>query len=151
MGRIAVCCSLFIFLCPSSLFAHGTKYEILGEGVIGVKAMFDTGDPMAESKAIIFAPGSSEPYLETVTDKNGILCFKPDKPGTWIIQVREISGHGMRINLPVNKSLVVSDATKNPASGTTCIQKVIMALCVLAGFAGTALYFKRVRQADAHI
>lgn len=131
---------------PGTLFSHGVKYEIISHGLIGVKAMYDTGQPMTDSKTLIFSPGETKPWLETVTDKNGTVCFKPDEPGTWIIQVREKMGHGMRINLTVDESFAISDEQKKTTSYTKISRKVIIAVCVVWGFIGTALYFKSKRK-----
>ncbi len=139
-------CFLASVLCPLIIHAHGTEYQLIHEGVVGVKAMFDTGVPMADSKVLVFRPGETSPCFQTVTDSKGIVCFRPDTPGTWILQVREKSGHGMRINLDIDKTLSISQGSSGPSGGTTYIQKLIMAVCVVWGFIGTALYFKRKKK-----
>jgi nickel transport protein len=128
---------IFIFF---PLFAHGTKYEIIPEKAIGIKAMYDTGEPMANAKVLIFAPDETKVTQTTESDSNGVFYLTPDRAGTWTMQVRDRGGHGMRINLPVDESMRPGTAQKS--SGMTFIQKVIAALCVVWGCIGTALYFK---------
>lgn len=123
------------------LFAHGTKYEILPEKVIGIKAMYDTGEPMANAKVRIFAPDETKASCTTESDSNGVFYLTPDRAGTWTMQVRDRGGHGMRINLPVDESMRLTQA--RTGSGINYIQKVIAALCIVWGCIGTALYFKR--------
>ncbi|RKX78350.1 MAG: hypothetical protein DRP87_06520 [Spirochaetes bacterium] len=120
-------------------FTHGTKYELLTDGIIGVKAMYDTGEVMADARVLIFAPGEAEASIITRTDSRGIVCFKPDKSGTWVLQVLEDTGHGMRINLKVDEALTLAEGV-NKSAGFTWLQKAVLALCVVWGFTGTALF-----------
>lgn len=122
-------------------FAHGTKYEILPGGIIGIRAMFDTGEPMANARVLIFAPGETEVKQRTVTDEDGIFCLVPDKSGTWAVQVRAKGGHGMRINLDIDSSMAFGSGRETEISGPTFGQKIIMAVCFVWGCVGTALFF----------
>lgn len=124
-----------------SSFGHGTKYEILRNNTIGIKAMFDTGDPMVSAKVLIFAPDETKATYTALTDSNGVFYFTPDKAGTWAMQVRDKGGHGMRINLEVNESMVLTSGQKL-SNTMSYFQKILMALCVIWGCIGTALYFK---------
>jgi hypothetical protein len=132
---------LWLLLAAPSLYSHGTKYEIINSGKIGVKAMYETGDAMSGANVLVFPPGSSASAASIRTDKNGVFYFTPDAPGTWIFQVRDTSGHGMRINLQIDESLSVKGGDQ-PGSGLNIIQKVIMALSIVWGAIGTAFYFK---------
>ena len=130
-----------IFLAVPSLYSHGTKYEIVNSGKIGVKAMYDSGDAIADADVLLFPPGSSASGASIKTDKTGVFYFTPDKPGTWTFQVRDTSGHGMRINLQIDESLSVNGKTKL-GSGHKMVQKIVMSLSIIWGAIGTALYFK---------
>ena len=132
---------LSLLLWTTLIYAHGTEYEVLSDGVIGIKASFDTGEVIADSRVLIFAPGEQEPTFETKTDGNGIVCFAPDRSGIWVLQIRHESGHGMRINFEVDDSmrLHVSDGASFKKLSTG--QRIAMAACVAFGFIGTALYF----------
>ena len=138
--------SAVIFLVAAAsfpLFGHGTEYEIVSRGMIGVRTAFDTGEPMANAKVLVFAPGETKATTETTTDGNGIVCFVPDRAGTWVLQVRAEGGHGMRINLQVNEEMIVDTGGKNTSFSLSIIQKLVMAVCVCWGLIGTALFFRR--------
>lgn len=130
-----------LFFMSSIAFAHGTKYEIIEPRTITIKAMFDTGTPMSGSKVLVFRPGATKSFKSISTDDNGIFLITPDAPGIWTFQVRDKSGHGMRINLDIDDSLKIKGNSRT--GGINYIQKTIMALTVVWGFIGTALYFKR--------
>lgn len=140
--RNLCCFMLFALACPS-LFGHGTEYEILSEGVIGIKAAFDTGEVFSHARVLIFEPGESQVTYETMTDRNGVVCFAPDRTGVWILQVRGTEGHGLRINLEVTEDMLAAD--RNGFGRLSLLQKLVMALAVIWGLAGTALFFLRRR------
>ena len=134
---------LFILINIISVFAHGTDYEVYTNGIVGIKAMYDTGVVMENSSVLIFAPNEVDVFLETVTDKNGFVCFKPDRSGTWILQVRGDGVHGMRINLNIDENMLIMKEEDNSAE---YVQKIIMAICVVFGLIGTALFFKTKKE-----
>ena len=134
---------LFILISIISVFAHGTDYEVYTNGIVGIKAMYDTGVVMENSSVLIFAPNEADVFIETVTDKNGFVCFKPDRPGTWILQVRGDGVHGMRINLNIDENMLIMKEEDNSAE---YVQKIIMAICVVFGLIGTALFFKTKKE-----
>ena len=138
---LIVCVSIGL-LSPAASFAHGTEYQLLDGGVVGVRASFDTGQPMADAPVLIFAPGESRAQLTTVTDSRGVVCFAPDRTGTWVLQVRAQGGHGLRVNLEVDESMLAS-STLRGAGGFTTWQKLVMAACVIWAFVATALFFRR--------
>lgn len=131
---------LLMALTPK-LMAHGSDYEILKKGVMGVRMYFHSGVPLGDARVLIFAPGETKKYQETRSDRRGIVTFSPDRTGTWILQVREKSGHGMRINLPVKEGMI-PEKTENTGS-LSSLQKTVMALSIIWGLVGTALFFSR--------
>jgi nickel transport protein len=132
---------MIILILAMAAYSHGTKYEIVKSGKIGIKAMFDTGEPMSDADVLVFPPGATSASVTEKADVKGLFYFTPDRPGTWTLQVRDKTGHGMRINLEIDETLSVKgDLQTN--YGLNTIQKVIMALCVIWGATGTALYFK---------
>lgn len=137
VGPLSVALFLLVI---SPLFGHGTQYELLEGGVIGVRAAFDSGVPMAEAPVLIFAPGQAEPEMTARTDRRGVVCFVPDRPGTWVLQVRAEGGHGLRINLEVEESLLTGAGAGS--GGFSIWQKLLMAACVVWGFLATALFFR---------
>jgi nickel transport protein len=138
-------CVLIHLLGAAPASAHGTEYEILEGGVVSVRATFDTGQPIANSPVLIFAPGESQVQLTTTTDRRGVVCFAPDRAGVWILQVRAEGGHGLRVNLPVDESLLAASTTRG-TGGFSTWQKLVMAVCVLWGFVATALFFHRRKE-----
>jgi nickel transport protein len=138
----------FVLICllnPTPAAAHGAEYELLEGGVVGVRAAYDTGQPMANAPVLIFAPGENQAGLTTTTDRRGVVCFAPDRAGVWVLQVRAEGGHGLRVNLEVEESMLAA-ATSRSAGPFSTWQKLVMALCVLWGFAATALFFSRRRR-----
>ena len=133
--------ALLLFLAALPLYSHGTKYEIVKSGEIGVRAMYDTGEVMAFADVLVFPPGSSASTASIKTDEKGVFLFNPDTPGTWTFQVRDNSGHGMRINLQIDESLSLKSGGAS-GSGLNTLQKLVMALSIVWGAIGTALYFK---------
>lgn len=138
-------CVLFSLLSAAPVLAHGTEWELLDGGVVGVRATFDTGQPMANAPVLIFAPGESQVQLTTTTDSRGVVCFAPDRAGVWVLQVRAEGGHGLRANLEVGESMLAAPTAKG-AGGFSTWQKLLMAVCVIWGFAATALFFSRRRE-----
>lgn len=141
-------CWVLVGLCVLSAapaFGHGTEWELLDGGVVGVRATFDTGQPMANAPVLIFAPGESQVQLTTTTDSRGVVCFAPDRAGVWVLQVRAEGGHGLRANLEVGESMLAAPTAKG-AGGFSTWQKLLMAVCVIWGFAATALFFSRRRE-----
>jgi len=139
--------AFFVFVCllsAASASAHGAEYELLDGGVVGVRATFDTGQPMADAPVLIFAPGESEARMTATTDPRGVVCFAPDRAGVWVLQVRAEGGHGLRVNLEVEESMLAASTAGNPGGFSTW-QKLVMAVCVLWGFLATALFFRRRR------
>lgn len=135
---------MIIFCLTDGAYSHGTKYEIVKSGKIGIKAMFDTGEAMSNADVLVFPPGAATFSVTEKSDEKGVFYITPDKPGTWTLQVRDNTGHGMRINLEIDESLSVKEDSQT-GSGLNTVQKVIMALCVVWGAMGTALYFKGKR------
>ena len=141
--RCAIAPLIFLSLAclPRIAAAHGTQYEIMKDGVVGVKAMYDSGQPMANAKTLIYAPDTTSPAFETRTDPNGIVCFHPDRPGTWVLQVRATGGHGMRVNMEIDDGMTLT-AEETGIHALTSMQKLVMTACVIWGFVGTAFFFK---------
>jgi len=137
--------ALLVMLFSAAVLAHGTKYEILKNKELRIKASFDTGEPMAGAEVLIFAPETMKPESKTLTDNDGVFLFTPDKSGVWILQVRDRAGHGMRINLDIDDSLSIS-GEQSMSGGVSLLQKLVMAFCVVLGFTGIALYFKGKRE-----
>ncbi len=137
---------LAVFWSPVIVFAHGAEIEYKTSNSIEVIAKFDSGEPMAESQVLVYAPNNmTAPWLAGTCSSNGLFSFTPDASisGTWDIQVHQ-AGHGHMIHIEIKDNAIVSGSSSGYSTG----QIIIMSVCVIWGVIGTALYFKR-RKADA--
>jgi nickel transport protein len=128
---------------PMQVYAHGARIEYTSSTEIEIVAKYDTGEPMGGAQVMVYAPDDpSTPWLTGVCDDEGRFTFVPDstKPGTWDVQVRQ-AGHGDMVHIPVGEGAVVAGSS----GGYSVLQIVLMAVCVVWGIAGTALYFSRRR------
>ena len=149
--------SLVLLLGVSSLlgaplaFGHGALVEYAFTTGITIQAQYDTGDPMPEAQVTVYAPDNpAKPWLRAVSDGQGRFSFvpDPDKPGVWTVQSR-LAGHGAMVHIPVEPGNGVDSAVgpgAMPASaGLSAMQRLLMALSIVWGFVGTALFFSRRR------
>ena len=128
---------------PLVAHAHGVSIEYTSNVEVEVVARYDTGGPMAGAQVVVYAPDDpGTPWLTGTCDDDGRFTFTPDssKLGTWDVQVR-LAGHGGMIHIPVGEGTVGTGGT----GGYSVAQIVVMAVCVIWGIAGTALYFMRKR------
>ncbi|MBE0431174.1 MAG: carboxypeptidase regulatory-like domain-containing protein [Dehalococcoidia bacterium] len=126
------------------IHAHGVRIHHTVDVVVEITAAYDSGEPMAGAQVSVYAPDDpSTPWLTGVCDDEGRFSFAPDvsRPGTWTVRVRQ-AGHGDIVYISVGGS---SD-TSGRASGYAPLQIVLMAVCVVWGSVGTALYFSRRRR-----
>ena len=127
---------------PTTTSAHGARIEYTTHGVIEIRALYDTGTPMAGAQVSVYAPDApTTPWLTGACDEEGRFSFTPDptKPGTWDVQVRQ-AGHGDIVHISVGQ-----DMTASGGPGCTPAQLTLMGACVIWGFVGTALFFARRR------
>jgi len=134
---------LFLFFCAHLVWSHGTKTEVFYDGLVGIKAAFDTGQPMVHCKVLIFAPGSTDVAINAITDANGIVCFAPDKAGIWTVQIRGQDGHGARVDIDVDESLHVNTKTLQSNARFSPVQIAVMAVCVVWALLATGLLIVR--------
>jgi nickel transport protein len=129
---------------PTEAHAHGVNIEYTSDVEIEIIAKYDTGEPMAGAQVVVYAPDDpTNPWLTGVCDDEGRFSFTPDasKPGIWDVQVR-LAGHGGIIHIPIS----TDTAAKDGSGGYGHLQIVVMAVCVVWGSIGTALYFSRRRR-----
>ncbi|NJO41360.1 MAG: carboxypeptidase regulatory-like domain-containing protein [Cyanobacteria bacterium CRU_2_1] len=137
-----------------SAVAHGIKIDHQTVQAVQINAIYDTGEPMADAQVAIYTPDNpSEPWLTGTTDAKGHFIFTPDptKAGNWEVSVRQ-AGHGGIVNVSVRGT--TGGAEPNPTAdglgNYTPLQKGVMAGAVIWGFVGTALFFSRRKQQNAH-
>jgi nickel transport protein len=131
-------------LLPAAAAAHGALVEYRPAPGVVVQALYDTGQPMAGAQITVFAPDNpARPWLAGTADDQGRFAFVPDPelPGAWAVQAR-LAGHGAMAHIdlaPTEPGAEVAVAPGAPGTG----QRWIMALAVIWGFIGTALFFAR--------
>jgi nickel transport protein len=133
---------------PGAALAHGAQVEARAVEAIAVSAVYDTGEPMAGAQVSVFAPDDPmTPWLQGVADESGRFVFVPDaQAGRWTVQARH-AGHGTVAHVVrgADRSAASGEALPVSAQGRlgTPLQRSVMAACVIWGFVGTALYFRR--------
>lgn len=146
--RIAACLVFVLILglgVTTKALAHGAKIEYTVNVAIELVATYDNGEPMAGAQFVVYAPDApSTAWLTGFCDDEGRFSFIPDtsKPGTWDVQVRQ-AFHGAWVYIPIGEDAAVTGSS----GGYTTLQIVLMALCVVWGTVGTALYFSRRKRA----
>jgi nickel transport protein len=141
-NKLIVSFFLFTAACLSgtTLLGHGVETTVLTRGT-GIEARYSDSSPLSDSEVTVFSPSNEKkPYLKGITDTHGRFMFIPDKKGTWTVTINDGMGHGD------TKKITVSELfeAQGPESGSfSTMQIVVMALSVIWGCAGTALYFKR--------
>lgn len=144
--------------------AHGVGITYEATEAIALQANYDSGEPMAEAQVTVYSPEDpSTPWLTGTADQSGRFVFAPDTstPGNWEVQVRQ-AGHGEILNIPIGGeegvlgasadgtsesglSVASGESNSQIASGIgdnlSVPQKGLMAVSVIWGFVGTALFF----------
>lgn len=142
-GLIILVVAFAAFLLPTTAYAHGAKIEYSSTTAVELVATYDSGEPMGGAQVVVYAPDDpSTAWLIGQCDDEGRFAFAPDasQPGTWDVQVRQ-AGHGDMIHIDIAEGTVSGGISSGYSTG----QIVVMAVCVIWGIAGTALYFRRRR------
>jgi nickel transport protein len=137
----------FHLLFPQQLSAHGALMEYAFTPGITILAKYDSGHPMPGAQVTVYAPDNpAKPWLTGVSDEQGRFSFVPDpeKAGTWTIQAR-LAGHGSMIHIPLVSASGPDTDTVPVSAGPSTSQRLLMAVMVIWGFIGTALFFSRNR------
>jgi nickel transport protein len=137
----AAALAIYLLLLPAQAACHGVKLSCETIKGIAITAQYDSGEPMAGGQVTVYSPDDPlNPWLTGTCDESGKFFFTPDPdcPGLWEVQVR-LAGHGALARIEVTSDGIVAVG----ASGLTTLQKLVMALAVVWGLAGTALFFSR--------
>ena len=140
--RIFLALIFLLLILNTRLIAHETHKHVFFEGMVGIKAYFSLDEPLAQTSVLIFAPDQTEATFETSTDHKGVVCIAPDRPGIWIVQVRGAGGHGVRVDVKVDESMIITASPEQSSGELSFLQKALIILCVVWGLVGTALFFK---------
>ncbi|MCP4134405.1 MAG: hypothetical protein GY754_25760 [bacterium] len=142
LKTISLSIFLFLVLTGKDLYSHGLSHKII-KGGFGIQALYSDGSPMSDSEVTVVAPGSviTRPFITGITDKKGNFFFLPDQKGKWKIIVDDGMGHRLDSGIAISETM---EAVPLPGGGSlNMLQKIIMAICVVWGAIGTALYFYR--------
>lgn len=136
---------IILFIISSDvLYSHGVEYKISKKEVFVVSMNYGDGEVMNYTNYKIHSPGSDAVFQSGLTDKNGRLSFVPDAGGEWKVEVTDDTGHAASV---IVKAGQVSDVNSASGNSLNKFQKIIMAVCVIWGAAGTALYFRSRKEA----
>lgn len=131
--------------------AHAARVEVQPIPAVEVRASYDTGEPMAFAAVNVFAAENPTlPFLQGLTDDTGVFHFfpPPEASGSWTVQVRQ-AGHGAVAYLMFPEHSLPQTDSPSVSGNPGRLQQWIMALAVIWGFVGTALYFRRRHPPDA--
>ncbi len=134
---------IFIILVSGTAMAHGVEFEYQSSMAYLITGSYDDGTPLSEAQVTVYAPDDPKNAWATGSSNDeGKYSFLPDisKPGIWTVQFRK-AGHGGTINLEVGEDSLAASNT-----GYTSAQMAVMAIAVIWGLIGTALYFKREKK-----
>ena len=125
----------------SMAIAHSVHYQVVNRG-ISVRVFYSADDPASYSQYEILGPGDKIPHQKGRTDKNGVVSFLPDRPGTWLIKVSGESEHGLHgalIEIEVNGNLLM-ESFKKPL--VAIYTKLFVGLGFIIGIFGLWALFK---------
>jgi nickel transport protein len=144
LRALSLAAGLALLMLPLKVAAHGVQISSVMVSGVEIKALYDSGQPMAGGQVNVYAPDDPlEPWLTGICDEQGKFFFIPDysKPGLWEVQVR-LAGHGDLVRIEITGS---EEAIATGTTGLSSLQKAVMALTVIWGAVGTALFFSRRR------
>jgi nickel transport protein len=126
--------------------AHGSSLDVSLRQSVEITATYESGDPMDEAQVSVYAPDDLEtPWQTGLTDDQGRFQFVPDQAGQWDVKVRK-AGHGSLVTVPVNTTTTTEASVASVASESSSYspaQKGMMAIAIVWGCVGTALFFTR--------
>ncbi len=147
---------ILLSLAAPPLLAHAVAVEARVVPGIALQARYDSGEPMAQAQVVIYRPNQPmTPAQIGLTDAQGRFQFVPTpaEEGVWSLQVRQ-AGHGAMVHLPM--PLTAPEGEVVPAvvavagfGQLTIVQKIVMALSIVWGLIGTALFFYARRTPNA--
>ncbi|MBF0345101.1 MAG: hypothetical protein HQL06_12835 [Nitrospirae bacterium] len=125
--------------------AHAVHYDVLQRG-ISAKISYTASDPVNYAEYELFGPGDTLPHQTGRTDKNGFVCFFPNRTGIWVIKVRGESTHGLHgatIEVKVDDALNLKSFNKpfvETLSAT--LIKLFVGISLIIGMFGAYLILK---------
>lgn len=94
---------LIALLLPAMAQARGLWVEIAAGPTTTITATFGTGEPLADAAFSVLPPGADKPAQTGATDKKGRLSFKPDRTGTWRVQLSGADGQDATVTVDIDR------------------------------------------------
>jgi hypothetical protein len=94
---------LFVVLVPGLAHGRGLWVEIAAGPTTTITATFGTGEPLADAPFSVLPPGTDKPAESGATDKSGRLSFKPDRTGTWLVQLSGADGIDATVTVDIDR------------------------------------------------
>lgn len=113
-NRLILLISLWIlvFGSYSLVFGHGVKLTVeMKSPEISINAKYHGGKNLPDAGVTIFFEKEGKEFLKGKTDDGGNYRFKPDKPGTWIVVVDDLTGHRKKVDFRVEATFFSSAVT----------------------------------------
>lgn len=107
---------LFLLFGITILYSHGTDVIISQENPrdsVTIALKFESGEPLKNGKVSVYPPERDELAYKLTTDQRGIFKILADTTGLWILQIVDSTGHAVRVNLEMDKSLAFIDRKVN--------------------------------------
>lgn len=134
---------ILILIMPTVIYAHGVVYEFV-QNKVCIKVSYESGEAFYPATVKVYRPDEKKVSMKSKTDENGFFSFEPDIAGKWILMFQDSSGHGTRVNVNIKDDLTLD--IENSVDSISVFQKIIMGICVIWGFVGTALFFIKRRK-----
>lgn len=126
MSRLIVLVGLWILVVSpfSLLFGHGVKLTIeMKSPEISINAKYHGGRNLPDAGVSVFFEKESKEFLKGKTDTGGDYHFRPDKPGTWIVVVDDLSGHRKKADFRVKQTFFSSSSNASQANHPGNLEK----------------------------
>lgn len=120
-----------------------TDYLLSPKSELSLDVTYGSGDPVPETTVKVYAPNSTEPWMEGKTDANGKFSFLPDRsiPGEWTVKIGQYD-HADILKVPVDQkngvdvdsiSSLLDESQPVAANPTLEIQPAVAATAESAG------------------
>ncbi len=127
------------FLLSVALMGHSVNYRV-EKGGVTVYVWYEglNPEPMRNAFVKVFSPGSDVEFQKGRTDQNGRFSFFPDKPGRWQVVINDGRGHGLVVDVEVDKKLgIIRNCYHQPFW-----MKFLTGLSLIFGFFGLMIVWR---------
>lgn len=137
--------TVVLFSAVSSATAHGTAGRRIERRTICAAFFYDDDEVMSYVKVTVNAPDSELPFQSAATDRNGVVCFAPDKAGAWRVSAGDGMGHQQTV------AIVISEEGEGTFSATQAADTavghdpkngILAGLGIIFGCAGIVAWYR---------